>query len=150
VNLFKAYLEQVANDRGQTFNVSRMTTNDNGRKPKDRAGCPAKGNGKPNRKRKAEGEAGDDEDVKDRYYTPKEYAKLTTGQRKKLQKLRDGRQDRQAASTLTDIQKLTVAMAELTKAHEGKEKDSGEADTDADQAGGNRNNSALQRKKKNA
>jgi hypothetical protein len=39
-------------------------------------------------------------------------------------------------------------MAKLTKAHEGKEKDSGETNTDANQAGGNRNNSALQRKKK--
>jgi hypothetical protein len=29
---------------------------------------------------------------------------------------------------LTTIQKLTVAIAELTKAHEGKEKDSGKVD----------------------
>jgi hypothetical protein len=51
VNLFKAYLEQVANDRRQTFNVSCVGTNDDGRKPNDRAGRPTgKGGGKPNRK----------------------------------------------------------------------------------------------------
>jgi hypothetical protein len=146
INLFKAFLQQVANDRGQTFNVSHVSTDDGNRK-----GAKAHENGrqagrpqKPNHKRKTEDD-GNDEEVKDRYDTPKEYAKLSTGQRKKLMKLRSGRQERQAAATLTDIQKLTIAVANLNKSQEGKD-NKGEVAKD-DEAGSNHSNPALQRKK---
>jgi hypothetical protein len=85
----------------------------------------------------------DDTDIKDRYYTPKEYSRLTPGQRSKLQKLREGRSsDRQAATTLTELQRLTIAVAELKASQEGQ----GDREEN-DQAGSNRTNPALQRKK---
>jgi hypothetical protein len=66
VNLFKAFLQQVANDRGQTFNVSRVSTEDDGKKgaKNNKNNCQAGRPNKPNRKRKTDDD-GDDEEVKD-------------------------------------------------------------------------------------
>jgi hypothetical protein len=117
VNIFKAVLLQVANDQGQTFNASYLETDRDGKKPHNRNNHI----NKPNRKRKADADGNNDEEVEDRFYTPKEYAKLTSGQHKKLQKLCDGPLEQQAAATLTDIQRLTIAVASLHNSQEGKE-----------------------------
>jgi hypothetical protein len=60
-------------------------------------------------------------------------------------KLRNGRQERQAATTLTDIQKLTIEVTNLNKSQEGTDK--GDAAKDDIAPGSNRSNPALQRKK---
>jgi hypothetical protein len=162
VDLFKSFLEQVAtSERTNTFNVSRVGTaaaegdkkgkgkgpfksrkwvkKEGGKKGADGGGG---GGGGGSGKRKANDD--DDDDVKDRYYTTKEYAQLTPGQRAKLHKLREGRQTRQAASALTELQELRVQIAELRANNDDDGDDSG---NDEPVAGNNRNNVALQRKK---
>jgi hypothetical protein len=148
VNLFKAYLEQVATDRSQTFNVSRVAIHDDGdnKNPKGKRDKNGKWVKNPrNRgvartggtKRKAN-EMDNADEVKDRYYTAQEYAALSHEQRSKLQKLREGRTNRQAAATLTE---LKAEIAELKANRDGTKSDSpndGKPNT-------NRNNTALQR-----
>jgi hypothetical protein len=146
VNLFKAYLEQVANDRSQTFNVSRVAVRQDGdQKPKarrDKGGKwvknPKDRNRNEPRKQKADKMAEDN--IKDRYYTPQEYAALSPIQRSKLHKLRENRSTRQAAATLTE---LKAKIAELKAARETNK------DTDtSDKPASNCDNSALQRRSK--
>lgn len=151
VNLFKAFLEQVTNDRSQTFNVSRVATTGEGGNRKTTVHRNKKwvrqgGGSKGGVKRKAPDDDVDAE-IKDRYYTPKEYSSFTPAQKSKLQKMREGRSGEQAASTTltTELQRLTVAVAELKAAQEGNDD---HADSDSTpRAGGNRSNPALQRKK---
>jgi hypothetical protein len=126
--------------------VARLGTDD--RKPKDR--CNQRQGGRNNKpganKRSRTADDDDDKEVKDHYYFPKEYAKLTPSQRSKLQKLRDGHNgNKQVSAALMDLQKLTIAMAELQKSTGDKDKDKDE-DTPMDDTESNRSNPALQRK----
>jgi hypothetical protein len=121
VNLFKAYLKQVANYPSQTINVSRVAVReDNDNKPKarrDKGGKwvknPKDRNRNEARKRKADKMG--EEDIKDRYYTPQECAALSPIQRSKLHKLQENRSTRQAVATLTE---LKAKIAELKAARE--------------------------------
>jgi hypothetical protein len=81
-----------------------------------------------------------EEDIKDRYYTPQEYAALSSIQRSKLHKLREYCSTRQAAATLTD---LKAEIAEL-KAARDTTKDIGTSNKPAS----NRENLALQHRSK--
>jgi hypothetical protein len=81
-----------------------------------------------------------EEDIKDRYYTPQEYAALSPMQQSKLHKLRENRSTRQAAATLT---KLKAEIAELRAA-----RDTTKDNDTSDKPTSNRDNSALQRKSK--
>jgi Lon protease-like protein len=145
----------VANDRSQTFNVSRVAVReDDNKKPKarcDKGGKWVKNPKDRNRKvrvrvrvtltawkRKAD-EMGE-EDIKDRYYTPQEYAALSPIQQSKLHKLRENHSTRQAAATLTE---LKAEIAELKAACETTK----DIDT-LDKPASNRNNLALKRTSK--
>jgi hypothetical protein len=145
-NLFKAYLEQVANDRSQTFNVSRVAVReDNDKKPKSRRDKGGKWVKNPkdrncNEARKQKADKMGEEDIKDRYYTPQEYATLSPIQQSKLHKLQENRLTRQGAATLT---KLKAKIAELKAACETAK----DIDT-SDKPASNRDNLALQRKSK--
>ena len=95
IDLFKAFLEQVSNDRTQTFNVSRVGTQSEGRGKQKGKGSfkgRGRGKGKGEGKRKRDGEDDGADEITDRYYSPKEYAQLTAAQRAKVQKLWDERQ----------------------------------------------------------
>jgi hypothetical protein len=74
-----------------------------------------------------------EEDIKDRYYTPQEYAALSPIHQSKLHKLQETRSTRQAAATLTE---LKAEIAELKAANT------------SDKPATNRGNLALQRKSK--
>ena len=153
VDLFKAFLEQVANDRTQTFNVSRVDTrgdgkgrNNNGKGPKGKKWVRVKSkegdgkDGKADNKRKFE-----DDEITDRYYSAKEYNAMTASQRAKVQKLRDERQ-RQAAAALTKLAEMEVKISQLQAARgEGVDGDN-ESINGRQPTGSNRNNAALQRK----
>ena len=142
----------MSNDRTQTFNVSRVgTANDGNERAKARNkkwvwrgaknGRNHEGKGGKHKYQEDEEDKDKDKEVKDRYYTPKEYSAFTPAQRAKLQKLRDARQ-RQAAATLSE---MAVKVAALHEAQEGLHEI---VDSDPDtSAGGNRNHAALQRKK---
>ena len=152
VDLFKSFLEQVSTDRNQTFNVSRVGARDDDSKKRvtfknkkwvrkgSGKGADAKG-GK--RKSEDDEEGADVKEVKDRYYTPKEYAKLTPGQREKLQKAREQRQ-RQVATTIARLDDMAITVAELQAAQDGRGDDDMDDEPSTPTAGSrNRSNPAL-------
>ena len=92
VNLFKAFLKQVTNDRTQTFNVSRVDTKDEGKGRNNRGKGPrgkkwVKVKGKEEGKDKDNKRKFEDDEITDRYYSAKEYNSMMAGQRAKVQKL---------------------------------------------------------------
>ena len=142
-------LEQVTNDRNQTFNVSWVNKQNDG-KGKQRNRGPfkgKKGKDKDKNKRKREGDQDDDE-ITDRYYSPKEYQQLTKSQKAKVQELRDKR-DRQAAAALTQLAAMQVQISQLQAAAGMEPNVNNDLEEEAHRpTGTNRTNAALQRKPK--
>jgi hypothetical protein len=93
-----------------------------------------------NKARKRKADKMGEEDIKDRYYTPQEYAALSPIQGSKLHKLRENCSTRKAAATLT---KLKAEIAELKAACDTTK----DIDT-SDKPASNRGNLALQRQSK--
>ena len=69
VNLFKSFLEQVSNDRTQTFNVSRVGTQEGNRGGKaNKKGKWVKLKNKNKRKREGDEDGDNKGEITDRYY----------------------------------------------------------------------------------
>ena len=97
----------------------------------------------------------DDVEVEDRYYSNKEYSKLSSDQKAKLKALREacgrkGKKKQKKDPTTSTMKKMTKQISALTAAiassmgiaTDGQDDNSSGTDT---ATGGNRNNSALTR-----
>jgi hypothetical protein len=133
VTLYQDFITQAAQSGNPTFNVSGANTG------KD----PWKGKGK--NKRTRAGDDGDSSDVEDRYYNPKEYAKLSGKKKTKLASMREARGGGKKKPQRNDLR----AMGRQIAALEAKlEKQSSDEAKIPEEEVSNRTNSALTRQKK--
>jgi hypothetical protein len=151
ISLYKDFIEAHATIN-PTFNVSETKTTGT-RKAKDGKYPPRRGGPK----RGSDYDDHDDEDVEDRYYSSKEYDKLTKNQKFLLKKKRDGRgggpskrsktggQDKRLASMERTISKLVAETSKVS--FEDADDEKSDSDTDSNKKK-NRNNSALTRQSK--